>query len=99
MTVPMPNSNIKGAFERALQRWHVGAMYLCRRMGRGANSAHHAAGLLAKYASRELFYRDGQLVAFPALDLLALLAGVNEKTIRRGIELLEQCQLLRIRRR
>jgi hypothetical protein len=99
MTAPMSNSNIKGEFERALQRWHVGAMYLCRRMGRAANSAHHAAGLLEKYASRELFYRDGQLVAFPALDLLALLAGVNEKTIRRGIEKLEQAGLVRIQHR
>jgi hypothetical protein len=77
------NDNARGAFERARARWHFGMAYVCRRMGRGSGGALQAAVLLIEHTNRALFYRDGALVAFPALDLLALLAGVNEKTIRR----------------
>ena len=95
----MSPSNIKGALERARQRWHFGAIYICRRMGRGATGALQAAGLLVEHTSRALFHRDGHLVAFPALDLLALLAGINEKTIRRSIDRLEEAGLVRTQQR
>jgi DNA-binding MarR family transcriptional regulator len=68
-------------------------------MGRGAAGALQAAVLLIEHTNRALFYRDGALVAFPALDLLALLAGVNEKTIRRSINKLEGAGLVRIQHR
>ena len=90
----MSRSNIKGALERARQRWHFGAIYICRRMGRGATGALQTAGLLVEHTSRALFHRHGHLVAFPGLDLLALLAGVNEKTIRRSIDRLEEAGLV-----
>jgi hypothetical protein len=93
------NHNTQGAFERARTRWHFGMAYVCRRMGRGAAGALQAAVLLIEHTNRALFYRDGVLVAFPALDLLALLAGVNEKTIRRSINKLEGAGLVRIQRR
>jgi hypothetical protein len=93
------NDNARGAFERARARWHFGMAYVCRRMGRGAAGALQAAVLLIEHTNRALFYRDGALVAFPALDLLALLAGVNEKTIRRSINKLEGAGLVRIQHR
>src|SRR6516164_4798898 len=95
----MSRSNIKGALERARQRWHFGAIYICRRMGRGATGALQTAGLLVEHTSRALFHRHGHLVAFPGLDLLALLAGVNEKTVRRSIDRLEEAGLVRTQQR
>jgi DNA-binding MarR family transcriptional regulator len=93
------SSNSKGAFERARQQWKFGAVYICRRMGRAATGALTAVAHLEEFTSRALFYRDGHLVAFPALDLLALRAGVNEKTMRRNINKLEEAGLVRIQRR
>jgi hypothetical protein len=46
-----------------------------------------------------LFYRDGDLIAFPSLDRLALFASVDEKTIRNGRDRLEAAGLLRIQHR
>jgi hypothetical protein len=68
-------------------------------MGRGATGALQTAGLLVEHTSRALFHRDGHLIAFPGLDLLALLAGVNEKTIRRAIDKLEESGLVRTQHR
>jgi len=95
----MSESNIKGVFERACRRWHFGAIYICPRMGRGATGALQIAGLLVEHTSRALFHREGRLVAFPGLHLLALLAGVNEKTMRRAIDRLEEAGLVRTRQR
>jgi len=95
----MSRSNSKGAFERARQRWIFAVVYVCRRMGRGATGAFQAAILLVEYTNRALFLRDADLVAFPALDLLALRAGVNEKTMRRAIDKLEEAGLVRTQQR
>jgi hypothetical protein len=92
-------SNVSGAFERARQRWHFAVIYVSRGMGRGATGALQTAGLLVEYSSRALFHRDGHLVAFPGLDLLAMLAGVNEKTIRRAMGKLEQAGLVQTQQR
>ena len=46
-----------------------------------------------------MFYRDGDLIAFPSLDRLALFASVDEKTIRNGRDRLEAAGLLRIQHR
>jgi len=92
-------SNVSGAFERARQKWHFAVIYISRGMGRGATGALQTAGLLVEYTSRALFHRNGDLVAFPGLDLLAMLAGVNEKTIRRAMGKLEQAGLVRTQQR
>jgi hypothetical protein len=92
-------NNIRGAFERARQRWHFAAIYVCGRMGRGATTVLQTSGLLVEHTSRALFYRDGVLVAFPGLDLLALWLGVNEKTVREVIKKLVDAGLVRIRHR
>ena len=95
----MKGNNSKGAFERARQRWLFAAMYVCRRLGRGATGAIHVAGLLVEHTSRELFYSDGDLIAFPSLDRLALFAKVDEKTVRNGRDRLEAAGLLRTKHR
>ncbi len=95
----MSGSNIKGAFERALTRWHFAANYVCRRMGRGSMSAVQAALGLREHASRALYHRDGNLIAFPGLETIALWLGVSEKTARRGINRLEEAGLVRTQHR
>jgi hypothetical protein len=93
-------SNGRGIFERARQRWHIGAIFMCRRMGRGSSRALQVAGLLREYASREKFFEpNGGLVTFTGLDFLAILAGVNEKTIRRALVDLEKIGVIRIQHR
>jgi len=84
-------SNSKGVFERARQRWHIGTIFMCRKLGRGASRALQVAGLLREYASREKFFEpNGGLVTFTGLDFLAILCGANEKTIRRAMADLEK---------
>jgi len=87
-------------FERACQRWHIGALYVARRMGRGGCRAAQVIGLLQEYASRDDFFDpNGGLLSFAGLDFLALLAGVNEKTIRRTINDLEAVGVVRVQHR
>ncbi len=62
-------------------------------------AATQAALGLREHTNRALFHRDGSLVAFPGLDLLALWLGVNEKTVRRGINKLEEAGLVRTQQR
>jgi hypothetical protein len=54
---------------------------------------------LVEHTSREKFEHEGHLVAFPALDLLALLTGMNEKTVRRAMGGLAEVGLVRIQHR
>lgn len=86
-------------FERATQRWHIGALYVARRMGRGGMRAAQLVGLLKEYASRDDFFSDRGLLSFAGHDFLAILAGVNEKTIRRTFGDLEAVGLVRVERR
>ena len=86
----MSRNNISGAFERALERWHFGAMHACSSMGRGAFGPLRTVDTLFHKANRARFYKDGNLVAFPGLDLMALLSGMNEKTLRRHLDRLEK---------
>ena len=51
----MSKSNIKGAYERARQRWKFGAIYIGRRLGRASTGALTAIAHLEEYACRELF--------------------------------------------
>ena len=53
-------------------------------------------GLLKEYASREDFFDpDKGLLSFAGHDFLALLAGVNEKTIRRTFADLQRVGVVR----
>jgi hypothetical protein len=74
-------------------------MYIARRMGRGAARALQVAGLMREFASRAEFDAAGCLVTFIGLDLLAVLAGTNEKTIRRAIADLQNAGVLKIEHR
>jgi hypothetical protein len=68
-------------------------------MGRGASRALQVAGLLREFASRADFDASGCLLTFIGLDLLALLAGTNEKTIRRAIADLQNGGVVKIQQR
>jgi hypothetical protein len=73
---------------------------MCRKLGRGASRALQVAGLLREYASRKKFFEpNGGLVTFTGLDFLAILAGANEKTIRRAVADLEKIGVVRSQQR
>ena len=87
-------------FERAIQRWHIGALYITDSMGRGGAGAAHLVGLIREYASREDFFNpDGGLLSFAGQDFLGILAGRDERTIRRRFRSLEKAGLVRVQHR
>jgi hypothetical protein len=90
-----------GDFERAVTKWRWGLklLKLPRRMGVSIITVHNVAEALADHANRATFNAEGQIHAFPSLARLAFMLRLNEKTVRRALEILEEFGYFRRRHR
>lgn len=98
----MSESNSKGMFERAKDRWLCAMICMAPHLKCRADrvtSIRNVADLMLMHASRAMFFRGGDLVAFPSLPRLAFMAGLNEKTVRRAINDLVELGLIRVQHR
>jgi hypothetical protein len=98
----MSESNSKGMFERAQNKWLCAVIYSARHLKCRAdrvNSVRNVADLMLMHTSRAMFFKAGDLVAFPSLQRLAFMAGLNEKTVRRAIDDLVGLGLIKIKHR
>jgi predicted transcriptional regulator len=96
----MSRSNIKGAFERARDRWNCALICTAtEELGRGAASVFTVAILMNMHVNRKEFERSGHLLAFPSLDRLAFMAGLAKSTVQRAIKRLTKLGLLAVKHR
>jgi hypothetical protein len=97
--IMMSGSNSKGRFERACDEWASALIYMGGDLGRGGLNVCRVGMLMLMHTSRAMFFKDGDLVAFPSLERLAFMAGLNEKTVRRAIKELVKLGLMTVRHR
>jgi len=88
-----------GAFERAKDEWNCALIYLTGDLGRIALNVMRVGNMMAMHANRKEFYEHDQLVAFPSLDRLAFMLGLNEKTVRRARNKLVELGLIEVAHR
>ena len=92
-------SNSKGAFERARDQWNCALIYMTQDLGRGGLNVSVIGALMLMHTSRSGFYRVAHLMAFPSLQRLAFMAGLNEKTVRRVLKELIRLGLVEVKHR
>lgn len=95
----MSKSNSKGMFERACDQWCCALIYMMRDLGRGGLNVSRVGMLMLLHTSRAMFFESGALAAFPSLQRLAFMAGLNEKTVRRALKELAKLGLINVRHR
>jgi hypothetical protein len=95
----MSQSNSKGMFERAKDRWNCALIYMTEDLGRCGINVFRVGSYLLMHTNRSQFYRHEHLVAFPSLERLAYMLRLNEKTVRRALERLVSLGLITIQHR
>jgi hypothetical protein len=93
------SSNINGEFERAKDQWNCALLQMTADLGRGAVNVLRVGNMMVMHSNRKEFYEHHQLVAYPGLDRLAFMLGLNEKTVRRARNKLVELGLIDVAHR